>query len=110
MAKFETNLKGNFDQIIRAVDNAVHSSLSASTEESSDYVVGDARIVIKAYERYSVIGENRVSLTVTFVQCQDSIRVTAVATGGSQAMFFKMNTFGEKSFLNVVTNVLLQFT
>ena len=32
--------------------------------------------------------------------------VTAITSGGSQAMFFKINTFGEESFLDKLREIL----
>jgi hypothetical protein len=53
------------------------------------------------FERYSYAGGNRVSLTVTLFQNGDEpIRLSAITTGGSQAVFFKINTWGEEAFLD----------
>ena len=106
MSKYDVTVKGNLDIIISDVERAVNSSFSASCEEQSDYLIGNSRIVIKAYERYTISGGNRVSLTVVFAECGDIIRVTAISTGGSRAMLFKINTYGEDSFLNTVVEVL----
>ncbi|WP_460598237.1 DUF6054 family protein [Faecalibacterium taiwanense] len=47
------------------------------------------------------------SLTLTMFQNADSpIRLSAITAGGSQAVFFKVNTLGEESFLNDVKNLL----
>lgn len=109
MAKYEADLKGNFGLIINEVDSKIKSGFSSSCEEQSDYVIGNTRIVIRAYERYSMVGGNRVSLTVTFAECEGKIHVTAIATGGSQAMLFKVNKFGEKSFLDSITDILNKY-
>ena len=109
MAKYETVLKGNLDVIISDVEKEINSSMSASCEEKSDYRIGNTRIVIRAYERYSFVGGNRVSLNVVFAECDGEIRATAISTGGSQAMFFKINTWGEDAFLESVVNVLEKY-
>ena len=110
MAKYESRLKGNFDEFLRAVDSGIRrSSMSASFEDGSDYRCGDTRCSVRVYERYSMIGSNRVSLNVTLVGAGDDLFVTAITSGGSQAVFFKINTFGEESFLRCAVDVIERF-
>ena len=62
---------------------------------------------MRVFERYSMIGKNRVSLNVTLFQGPDGkIRLSAITSGGSQAMFFKVNTFGEEAFLDKLDEIL----
>ena len=101
MAKLETTVRENFSSLVKRIEDGIlNGSISATLEESSDFSCGGARCSVRAFERYSYFGGNRVSLTVTFFDCGDGlVRISAISTGGSQAMFFKMNTFGEESFL-----------
>ena len=101
MAKIEAELYGNFDIILMDLHNTVmRGSTSASLEESSDIVVGSTRCAIRAYERYSYLGS--VSMNVTLFQTEGRIFVSVTSTGGSQAVFFKINRIGENSFLNTI--------
>ena len=61
---------------------------------------------MRVYERYSLLGGNRVSLTLTLVGEGNRIFISAITSGGSQAMFVKMNTVGEESFLDKVAELL----
>ena len=108
MAKLERTINGNFDQLLSRIENGiVEGSVSASLEESSNFRSGTARCAVRVFERYSYIGGNRVSLTVTLFQNEGGpIRVSGIATGGSQAMFFKINTFGEEAFLEKLEELL----
>ena len=107
MAKIEAELYGNFDIILMDLHNTVmRGSTSASLEESSDIVVGSTRCAIRAYERYSYLGNGRVSMNVTLFQTDGRIFVSVTSTGGSQAVFFKMNTLGEDAFLEDVKQLL----
>ncbi len=108
MAKLEKTLNGNFDEILQKIENGIlNSSLSASLEESSDFVCGNARCSVRVFERYSFVGKNRVSLNVTLFDGGDGIiNMSATSTGGSQAMFFKMNTLGEEAFLDKINDIL----
>ena len=80
---------------------------SAELEAGSDFKDGSARCSVRVFERYSMVGGNRLSLTLTLFQNGDEpIRLSAIAAGGSQAVFFKMNTLGEDAFLEDVKQLL----
>lgn len=108
MAKAEYRLTGDFDRIIKKIeDGIIWGSISASLEEKSDYIVGNARQSVRVFERYSYSGGNRVSLTVTLFQPEGGvIYITAMTTGGSQALFLKFNTFGEEAFLDKFREII----
>lgn len=108
MAKLETTLSGDFGQILAKIERGiVDGSISASLEESSDFRSGDARCSVRVFERYSYAGGNRVSLSVTLFQNgNDAIHLSAVTSGGSQAVFFKVNTWGEEAFLDKLRELL----
>ena len=108
MAKLEQTLNGNFNQILSKIEQGIlNGSMSASLEESSDFHSDDARCSVRVFERYSYSGGNRVSLSVTLFQNgNEPIHLSAIATGGSQAMFFKFNTFGEEAFLDKLRELI----
>lgn len=108
MAKLEKTLTGNFNNWISRIEKGIlDGSISASLEESSDFRSGDARCAVRVFERYSYAGGNRVSLSVTLFQNGDEpIRLSAITTGGSQAVFFKFNTWGEEAFLDKLRELL----
>lgn len=111
MAKYESRLAGDFDKILDDINTAVTTgSASASLEESSNFIADGGRCAVRVYERYSWSGGNRVSLNVTLFEANSQIFVTAIASGGSQAMFFKVNTFGEESFLKTLVSVLERYS
>lgn len=102
MAKLEKTVSGNFDEILKRIEKGIlEGSLTASLEDSSDFSDGDTRCSVRVFERYSAFGSNRVSLNVTlFLDSQGTIHLSAIAAGGSQAMVYKINTYGEETFLN----------
>lgn len=108
MAKLEQTLHGDFSEILsRIEDGILGGSVSATLEESSDFYSGDARCSVRVFERYSYAGGNRVSLSVTLFQNGDEpIRISAITSGGSQAVFFKFNTWGEETFLDKLRELL----
>ena len=108
MAKLEHTLNGSFNQwLSRIEDGILNGSMSASLEESSDFRSGDTRCSVRVFERYSYAGGNRVSLSVTLFQNGDGpINLSAITAGGSQALFFKVNTWGEEAFLDKLRELL----
>ena len=108
MAKFEKLLTGNFDTILRRVtDGVLGGSCSGSLEDSSDFFGENCRCSVRVFERYSAFGGNRVSMSVTLFQREDGkIQLSAITAGGSQAMFFKLNTLGEESFLDTLREII----
>ena len=92
----------------RKIENGIqNSSMSASLEEFSDFESGTARCSVRVFERYSYVGDNRVSLNVTLFQNGSGpIQLSAIAAGGSQAMLFKINTWGEEAFLDKLKELL----
>jgi len=108
MAKLERTLSGTFDENLRKItDGILNGSVSASLEEVSDFYDGGARCSVRVFERYSYAGGNRVSLSVTLFQCGDGpVKMSAITTGGSQPMFFKVNTWGEEAFLDKLREIL----
>ena len=108
MAKLEKMLYDDFNRIIGRIEAEILSgSSSASLEDTSDFVDGDARCSVRVFERYRAFGGNRVSLSVTLFQKGNGpIHLSAITAGGSQAMFFKLNTVGEEAFLDKLREIL----
>ena len=107
MAKYEKIVYGNFDRIIELLNDAVMSgSASASYEDGSSFSQGDFRCEVRVYERYSWTGGNRVSMTMTLAGSGGKYFLSAITSGGSQGVLFKMNTIGEESFLETIAEVV----
>ena len=70
-------------------------------------IIPGGRRNVRIFERYSALGSNRVSMSVTLFQGGDGeVHLSAITSGGSQAMFFKINTFGEQAFLDKLAAIL----
>lgn len=110
MAKMEVQLVGDFDTIIEEITNEIlRKSMSAELEDASDFVNGMSRCSVRVFERYSMIGSNRVSLNITLFETESELQLSAIASGGSQAMLFKVNTFGEEAFLNELVPIIKKY-
>lgn len=108
MAKLEKEIKGNFEEILKKIEDGIlRGSISATIEDSSDFFDNDSRCSVRVFERYSALGKNRVSLSVTLFQTGKSkIHLFAITSGGSGAVFWKVNTFGEKAFLDKLNEII----
>lgn len=109
MAKIERRLNANFNELLSKIEDGILSgSISASMEESSFFRSGEAKCAVRVFERYSYFGGNRVSLTVTLFQENENspVFLSGITSGGSQAVFVKINTFGEEAFLSKLNEII----
>lgn len=110
MAKLECELKGDFDNILESIDEAVMGkSISATKEDESLFKSGNSTCAVRIYERYSTLGGNRVSLSLTLFSSEGRIFLSVITSGGSAGVFFKVNTFGEEAFLDTISDVVEEF-
>jgi len=107
MAKYESRLTGNFDELLNLINHGVlKGSISATYEDGSDYSNSGVRCAVRVYERHSMAKGSRVSMSITLVGAGEELFVTVITAGGSSAMFFKINTIGEHTFLNKVIDII----
>lgn len=103
MAKLEATLHGNFDRIVSDLENTVmNGSISASQEDTVQYTRNGMRCYLGVFERFSYAGGNRVSMSISLFGNDDYSNLCAVTSGGSTATFFKINTWGEETFLETI--------
>ena len=107
MAKFECTLRGDYDQALNYFHNGIlKGSMSASYEEESYFQTLGVRVTVRVYERYSMTGGNRLSMTLTLVGDENNIYLSGITAGGSQGVLFKFNTFGEEAFLDTLRELV----
>ncbi|MDD6466715.1 MAG: DUF6054 family protein [Erysipelotrichaceae bacterium] len=103
MAKYQKDFKGNYENFISfLIQDLKRQSMSATLEDRVDLCVNDVNVCTMVFERYSMTGKNRCSMTVTVINHQNNINCTAITSGGSQGVFLKINTIGEESFLDTI--------
>ncbi|MDR2183966.1 MAG: DUF6054 family protein [Clostridiales bacterium] len=107
MAKYERHLSGNFDSLLDTLNTEILGrSISASFQDGSDFKVGNVRCAVRVYERYSIAGGNRLAANITLLGDGNDLRLSVIASGGSQAMFFKLNTWGEDAFAEKIIRIV----
>ena len=110
MAKYEAYLTGDFNSILQEIETEIlEGSISATLEDGSDYQMGRVYCAVRVFERYSMFGGNRVSLSVTLLGDGPRLFISAIAAAGSQATFFKVNTLGEESFLDQIVPIIQRY-
>ena len=110
MAKYEKQFRGDFDKTLRYLhDGILSASSSASFEDESYIMFSGVRCCVRVYERYSWSGGNRVSMNLTLVGRGRELFLSAITSGGSQAMFLKLNTFGEEAFLESISEAVARY-
>lgn len=104
MAKFTISWKGDDQHFLAFIKKTIlDQSPSATLEEEQHYTYQEVKVYLQAYERYSFIGENRLTLSLLLVATPDQqLNLTLMTTGGSQALYHKINTRGETNFLSDV--------
>ena len=55
-----------------------------------------------------MFGGNRVSMSLTLAGENGRLFLSAITSGGSQAVWFKVNTVGEEAFLDTIREVVRQ--
>ena len=107
MAKFECTLRGDYDQALRYFHEGIlNGSASASFEDESYIQIAGVRCIVRVYERYSMTGGNRLSMTLTLVGDGERLYLSGITAGGSQALVFKINTWGEEAFLDTLRELV----
>ena len=103
MAKYEKQFRGDFDRVLNYFHEGIlEASSSASYEDESYVQMAGVRCCVRVYERYSMTGGNRLSMTLTLVGDGEDLFLSAITAGGSQGMIFKFNTLGEEAFLDTL--------
>ena len=107
MAKVERRITGDFDTFLNYIHKSILSgSISASFQGGSDFNVNEVRCAVRVYERYSIIGSNRLAANITLLGVGDDLSLSIITSGGSQAVFFKINTFGEEAFADKIAGLV----
>ena len=79
MAQYTNHFETGFDSLLGYVEDSVkQGSVSASLEGGSDFAVGNVRCATRVFERYSMIGNNRLTLSVTLFGQDGDVHLSAV--------------------------------
>ncbi len=111
MAKFECRFPAgyNFDEVLNYFHKHLFSSgISTSYEDGSDYQAGAVRVAVRVYERYTLMGDNRLSMTVMLASSGQEIFASAITAAGGGGVT-KFVGWGEDEFLECFISAAKQF-
>ncbi|MFC6465247.1 DUF6054 family protein [Marinilactibacillus sp. GCM10026970] len=97
MAKYLFETTGVFNTFVSVV-HELAQKISSTTVYEDGYRFGNQSAMM-VYERYSIIGSSRVSLSIMITNFEGKIQLVAISSGGSQAIALKINNWGEGAFL-----------
>ncbi len=107
MAKYTTTVGGSLNELVTYIKyNESRLGSKITLEEEITGTADSVKYWVGTYERYAVLGENRVSLNVMLIEYSEGVKVIATASGGSQAAFFKINHWSEDNFLNDFVSII----
>ena len=107
MAKYERRLTGDFDSLLETLHQGIlRGSVSATFQDGSNIDKGGVRCAVRVYERFSQAGGSRVAANVTLLGDGNKLFLSIITAGGSRATFFKINTWGEHTFLEKIVKVV----
>ncbi|MBE5967998.1 MAG: hypothetical protein E7255_13720 [Lachnospiraceae bacterium] len=103
MAKYERTITGQFEDVIRRLQNAIEASaISMNLVDESYYSSGDTKIAVRVYDKYFMRNKNRASLSLTAVGNGNKIFISAIGAGGGQGVFFNFSWGAEEQLVDVV--------
>ena len=110
MATTTRTVVGQLSEVVPFLEAGVLGrSRSASAEAAVDLGTSAGGIAVRGYERFSMMGNNRVGMSVTAIQDGPYVHIVGITLGGSQAMFLKLNTIGEEEFLATLNSTISQW-
>lgn len=111
MEKYEKTLTGNLDELLEWLRRDITFEYSSNTfQTSSDYATGAVRLAIRVYEHFNSIDNSRISLTVTMLADGEQLFVSAIVSGGGQAVFFDTKDWAGKAFLEMFIQSIEKYT
>ena len=110
MAKFECVFPNSysFDDILQYF----HTHLTQNRAEytgGSDYVSDRVRVAVRVYERYSLMGDNYLSMTVTLIWEGGDTFASAISAAGRGSGFGVVVPWGEDKFVKLFADGAEQF-
>ncbi|HWT75690.1 MAG TPA: DUF6054 family protein [Mobilitalea sp.] len=103
MAKYETVIKGQFDEVLsRLHEDIMNSAMSMNLVDESNHASGDTNIAVRVYDKYFMRNGNRASLSLTVVSHENEIFISAIGAGGGQGVIFNFSLGAEDELVAVV--------
>ena len=107
MAKFEFRTIGSFDEIVGALDRAImDSALTMRLVEESLIVCRGAWVSVRVYDQYFMRNSSRAALTLTVVEADAEVAISAIGSGGGTGAIFNFSYGAESKMVGVVEDAV----
>ncbi len=103
MAKYEIQVKGEFNHILsRLEDDITSSGVSMNLVDESVYELGETKVAVRVYDKYFMRNGNRASLNLTVVSQGSQVFISAIGAGGGQGIIFNFSLGAESELVDIV--------
>ncbi|MFE8696119.1 DUF6054 family protein [Cytobacillus sp. FJAT-53684] len=103
MAKYENTLIGEFEKVVKRLENDIsNSGISMNLVDESNYTVGATKIAVRVYDKYFMRNGNRASLSLTVVGDDRTIFISAIGAGGGSGVLFNFSLGAENDMVEIV--------
>ena len=113
MATTTRTVVGQLSEVVPFLEAGVlgrsRSASAEAAEAAVDLGTSTGGMAVRGYERFSMMGNNRVGMSVTAIQDGPYVHIVGITLGGSQAVFLKLNTIGEEEFLATLNSTISQW-
>jgi len=107
MAKIELNGTGNFSNIVDVIVNETQKrGLTCELKDSQTVQYEDTSIAMLVFEKYFWRNKSRASLSVLVVAKDQTIKVTAISSGGSLGVFLNISWGAENAFVKMISEII----
>ncbi|CEG26314.1 DUF6054 family protein [Bacillus sp. B-jedd] len=109
MAKYEKTMIGQFESVVKRLENDIsNSGVSMNLVDESNYSNGDTKIAVRVYDKFFMRNGNRASLSLTVVGSDNDIFISAIGAGGGQGIFLNFSLGAEDDMVSIVRNSVEQ--
>lgn len=103
MAKFEKTIIGNFDSVIRRLEEYIgNNGMTMNLVDESNCNCRDTNIAVRVYDKYFMRNGSRASLSLTVVGHGNEIYISAIGAGGGKGIFFNTSLGAEEDMVSLV--------
>lgn len=103
MAKYENTLTGEFEEVVKRLENDIgNSGITMNLVDESNYTFGATKIAVRVYDKYFMRNGNRASLSLTVVGDNREIFISAIGAGGGSGILFNFSLGAEEDMVEIV--------
>ncbi len=109
MAEILMRGTGDIDQVFAHLDKAVVShATTCQAVGTYGCAFGDARVILRVYEKYYMRNSSRASLTLLLTAQNGTVDAKIVSSGGSGSAIMRFSWGAEEEFVGVAEGALRQ--